>query len=64
MEILVEVNESIFFDEMKKQRTMVEEINDSIRSTLGVSAKVKLVEPRSLERYKGKAERVTDNREM
>ncbi len=63
MEILVEVNESIFFDEMKKQRIMVEEIYDSVRSTLGVSAKVKLVEPRSLERFKGKAERVTDNRE-
>lgn len=63
MEILVEVNESIFFDEMKKQRIMVEEIYDSVRRTLGVSAKVKLVEPRSLERFKGKAERVTDNRE-
>lgn len=64
MEILVEVNESIFFDEMKKQRNMVEKISDSIRGTLGVSAKVKLVEPRSLERFKGKAERVIDNREM
>lgn len=64
MEILVEVNESIFFDEMKKQRNMVEKISDSIRGTLGVSAKVKLVEPRSLERFKSKAERVIDNREM
>jgi len=64
MEILVEVNESIFFDEMKKQRAMVENITDAIRGTLGVSAKVKLVEPRSLERFQGKAERVTDNREM
>jgi phenylacetate-CoA ligase len=64
MEILVEVNESIFFDEMKKQRTMIENIFDSIRSTLGVSPKVKLVEPRSLERYKGKAKRVIDEREL
>jgi len=64
MEILVEVNESIFFDEMKKQRAMVENISDAIRGILGVSAKVKLVEPRSLERFQGKAERVTDNREM
>jgi phenylacetate-CoA ligase len=64
MEILVEVNESIFFDEMKKQRTMIENIFDSIRSTLGVSPKVKLVEPRSLERFRGKAKRVVDEREM
>jgi phenylacetate-CoA ligase len=64
MEILVEVNESIFFDEMKKQRTMIENIFDSIRSTLGVSPKVKLVEPRSLERFRGKAKRVIDEREL
>jgi phenylacetate-CoA ligase len=64
MEILVEVNESIFFDEMKKQRTMIENIFDSIRNTLGVSPKVKLVEPRSLERFKGKAKRVVDEREI
>jgi phenylacetate-CoA ligase len=64
MEVLVEVNESIFFDEMKKQRAMVENIYDSIRSTLGVSARVKLVEPRSLERFKGKAKRLIDEREL
>ncbi len=64
MEILVEVNESIFFDDMKRQRTMVEKIYDSIRSTLGVSPRVKLVEPRSLERFKGKAKRVVDEREI
>jgi len=64
MEILVEVNESIFFDEMKKQRIMVDKIYDSIRDTLGVSPKVKLVEPRSLERFKGKAKRVVDKREI
>ena len=64
MEILVEVNESIFFDEMKKQSTMVEKIYDSIRSTLGISAKVRLVEPRSLQRFEGKAERVIDERKI
>lgn len=64
MEILVEVNESLFFDEMKKQSHIVDQIFDSIRGTLGISAKVKLVEPRSLERYKGKAKRVVDEREI
>jgi phenylacetate-CoA ligase len=64
MEILVEVNESIFFDEMKKQSTLVDGIHDSIRGTLGISPRVKLVEPRSLERFKGKAQRVVDDREI
>ena len=64
MEILVEVSEGIFFDEMKKQKSMVEQISESIRSALGVSAKVRLVEPRSLERFQGKAKRVLDEREI
>ncbi|MBN2719558.1 MAG: phenylacetate--CoA ligase [Proteobacteria bacterium] len=64
MEILVEVGEGIFFDEMKKQKEMVEQINDALRSSLGVSAKVRLVEPRTLERFEGKARRVVDEREI
>jgi phenylacetate-CoA ligase len=64
MEILVEVNETIFFDEMKKQRDMVDSINEKMRNALGLSAKVKLVEPRSLERFQGKAERVRDERKI
>ena len=64
MEILVEVGEGIFFDEMKKQKEMVEQISDGLRSTLGVSAKVRLVEPRTLERFEGKARRVVDEREI
>jgi len=64
MEVLVEVSEAIFFDEMKKQKDMVEKIGDNIRGALGFSAKVKLVEPRSLERFQGKAKRVVDEREI
>jgi phenylacetate-CoA ligase len=64
MEVLVEVTETIFFDEMKKQEEMVEKIGDSIRSVLGIYAKIRLVEPRSLERFQGKATRVVDEREI
>ncbi len=63
MEVLVEVNESLFFDEMKKQRAFVEEIKEGLRGELGIKVSLKLVEPRTLERFKGKAERVLDNRE-
>jgi phenylacetate-CoA ligase len=62
--ILVEVVESIFFDEMKKQRTIVELIKKRLASELGVGVAVKLVEERSLERFNGKGNRVIDKREL
>ena len=62
--ILVEVVESIFFDEMKKQRTIVELIKKRLAAELGVSVAVKLVEERSLERFNGKGNRVIDKREL
>jgi phenylacetate-CoA ligase len=62
MEVHVEVTESLFFDEMKKQRDLVDEISENLRHALGISVKVRMVEPRSLERFKGKAKRVVDER--
>jgi len=64
MTVLVEVNETLFFDEMKKQRDMLTEVSDRINNALGITAKVKLVEPGSLERFKGKANRVRDERDI
>jgi phenylacetate-CoA ligase len=62
--VLVEVVESIFFDQMKKQRTMVDTIKKRLATELGVGVNVKLVEERSLERYNGKSSRVIDKREL
>jgi len=62
LEIRVEVNEKIFFDEMKQQRAFVEEAEKRIHSVLGLGVKVKLVEPASITRHEGKACRVFDNR--
>lgn len=62
--VLVEVVESIFFDQMKKQRTMVDVIKKRLASELGVGVQVKLVEERSLERYNGKSDRVIDKRKL
>lgn len=64
LEVHIEVCESIFFDEMKKQRAFVEMVEKRLLSTLGVGAKVKLVEPASLTRHEGKAQRVIDNRRL
>ncbi|HET6420321.1 MAG TPA: phenylacetate--CoA ligase [Geobacteraceae bacterium] len=62
LEVHVEVTENIFFDEMKKQRSFLELIEKRIKSALGISVTVKLVEPKSMPRHEGKAVRVIDNR--
>ncbi|MGE4559603.1 MAG: phenylacetate--CoA ligase family protein [Desulfobulbus sp.] len=62
--VMVEVVESIFFDEMKKQRKVVETIKSRLASELGLSVDVKLVEEKSLERSEGKAKRVVDRRKL
>jgi len=64
LEVQVEVGEGLFFDEMKKQRQLVEEIEEKLRSVLSLSAKVKLVEPKTITRYEGKAKRVLDRRKF
>jgi len=63
LEIQVEVNEKIFFDEMKQQRAFVVMAEKKLHSTLGLSVKVKLVEPSTMTRHEGKACRVFDRRE-
>ncbi len=60
--VLVEVVESIFFDEMRKQRVMIEHIKSRLASELGIAVDVKLVEEKTLERSEGKSKRVIDNR--
>ncbi len=62
--VLVEVSESIFFDEMKKQSELVDLIRKRLSSELGISVDVKLVEKKTLERFEGKAQRVIDRRSL
>ena len=62
--VLVEVTESIFFDQMKKQRQMVDHIKARLASELGIGVQVKLVEDKTLERSEGKTQRVIDKRQL
>ncbi|MFA6102568.1 MAG: phenylacetate--CoA ligase [Victivallaceae bacterium] len=64
MEVHVEVNETIFSDEIRKLEHLEKTITSEIRNTLGIQALVKLVEPRSIARSEGKAKRVIDNRNL
>jgi phenylacetate-CoA ligase len=62
--VLVEVVESIFFDQMKKQRSLVDQIKKRLATELGIGVDIKLVEEKSLERFEGKAKRVIDKRKL
>ena len=62
--VLVEVNESLFFDQMKKQRQLVDHIKARLASELGIGVQVKLVEEKTLERSEGKSKRVIDKRKL
>jgi phenylacetate-CoA ligase len=66
LEIQVEVGEQIFAnaDEVKVLQNMERRIVKDIKDYLGVSAKVKLVEPKTLQRSEGKAGRVLDKRRI
>jgi len=62
--VMVEVSEAMFSDEVKTLQSMEKEITKNIKDYLGVSAKVKLVEPKAIARSQGKAVRVIDNRKI
>ena len=62
LEIQVEVSEKIFSDEIRQLQNLERRIAKDIKDYIGISAKVKLVEPKSLQRFEGKAQRVIDKR--
>jgi phenylacetate-CoA ligase len=65
IEVQVEVNDELSnADEVKVLQNMERRIIKDIKDYLGVSAKVKLVEPKSLQRFEGKANRVQDKRRI
>ncbi len=64
IEIKVEVNEKLFSDELKVLDGLKKKLTDRMRSVLGISAKVTLVEPMSIARSEGKAVRVIDKRKI
>ncbi|MFA6795856.1 MAG: phenylacetate--CoA ligase [Proteiniphilum sp.] len=62
LEVLVEIDEKNWSDSIRELEGIRNRIDHNIKSTLGISAKVRLVEPHSIERSEGKAKRVIDHR--
>ncbi len=64
MTVCIEMSDNMFSDSVRQIEAKEKEICGAMQSVLGVSAKVRLVEPHSLPRYEGKASRVIDNRKI
>ena len=64
LEVQVEVSENVFSDEVRVLQGLERRLAKDIKDLLGVTAKVKLVEPKTLQRFEGKAQRVTDKRKI
>ncbi len=62
--VRVEIREELFSDAIKNLQNLELKISKDIKEYLGVSAKIKLVEPKAIERSQGKAVRVVDNRNI
>ncbi|OEU48237.1 MAG: phenylacetate--CoA ligase [Desulfobulbaceae bacterium S3730MH12] len=64
MSVQVEVSEGLFSDEIRVLENLTKKIQADVKSLLGVTCKVKLVEPKTIQRSEGKAQRVIDNRKI
>ena len=63
LEVRVEVAEQLFSDEVRKLEALGNAIRDEIERVVGLEVKVRLVEPKTIERSAGKAVRVIERGE-
>ena len=62
LEVLVEVVDSSLLEKFSELEALEQRVKSKIHTVLGIDTKVRLVEPRSIERSIGKAKRVIDLR--
>ena len=62
LEVKVELIDGSVLEHYRELVTLQKTIHDKLKTVLGLEAKVTLVEPKSLERFQGKAKRVEDLR--
>ena len=60
LEIQVEISPEMFSDTVKSLEDQEKIIKSAVESTLGIAAKIRLVEPKTIQRTEGKAIRVID----
>jgi len=64
VEVLVEVEQRFFSDEIKRLNEIRDKIRREIENVLSIGVKVTLVEPKTIERSMGKSKRIIDKRTL
>ncbi len=64
LEVLVEMTPEIFSDSLGKITEMEKNLVSALKAMLGIYAKVRLVDPKSIARSEGKAVRIIDKRKI
>ena len=62
LEVCVEMGEELLADEIRKLQALESGLRKSIKEFLGVTARVRLLQPHSIARSEGKAQRIIDRR--
>ena len=63
-DVNVEMSEMLFADDIRSIEAVEKRITSGLRDMLGISAKVHLVNPKTIARSEGKAKRVIDKRKL
>ena len=64
LEIQVEMTEDMFSDTVAEIETVRRTIIERVKSVVGIATRVKLVAPKSIPRFEGKAKHVVDRRKL
>ena len=64
LEVKVEMTPEMFSDSVKNIENIERQMAAKLHTVLNISAKVTLVEPKSIARSEGKAQRIIDNRKI
>jgi phenylacetate-CoA ligase len=64
LEVQIEMTPEMFSDEVRRIEDVEQKIRRELDSVLGISAKVRMVEPKTIPRSEGKAKHVIDNRNI
>ena len=64
LEVKVELISGEVLDRYSELERLQRKIHDKLKSVLGIETKISLVEPKTLERFQGKAKRILDLRQV
>lgn len=62
LEVQVELTDSSLLDNYGALERLQHKVKDNLKTVLGIESKVSLIEPKTLERFQGKAKRIVDLR--